>query len=120
MKEVNFWLIHLWDQRNIPYISHCDTTEFKRHLNESKFHLSKYGIIVFAKTFSNYLSGLNWNIEKYVIGPSIISLKNQTAKKENDNNEVLHLPEWSLINSYYEPKSTSQKIQIGCRRANQY
>ena len=46
-------------QRSLPYISHCETTDPNKHLNESNLYLNSYGIRVFAENFSNFLSKSN-------------------------------------------------------------
>ena len=48
-------------QRALPYISHCETINPNKHLNESNLYLNSYGIRVFAENFSNFLSKSNWH-----------------------------------------------------------
>ena len=57
--EVNISLELVGKQRGLPYISHCETIDLNKHLNESNLHVNSYGIRVFAETFSNLLSKSN-------------------------------------------------------------
>ena len=57
--EVNIRLELVGKQRGLPHISHCETIDLNKHLNESNLHLNSYGIRVFAETFSNLLSKSN-------------------------------------------------------------
>ena len=45
-------------QRNIKAINHTNTIDPAKHLNESKFHLNKYGTIKFDQ--------YNWNFPNFV------------------------------------------------------
>ena len=51
-QEVNSRLINMCGERDIAFIDHTDT---ERHLNESKVHLNKSGIIEFAKNVCEFL-----------------------------------------------------------------
>ena len=53
--EVNNRLINMCSHRNITYINHSSSIQ-QNHINESKVHLNRYGTIVFANTFSKFLS----------------------------------------------------------------
>ena len=53
--EVNNRLINICSHRNIAYIDHSSSIQ-QNHINESKVHLSRYGTVVFANTFSKFLS----------------------------------------------------------------
>ena len=55
--EVNNRLELMYKQRGVPYISHYETIDPNKHLNES--NLNSYGIRVFAENFSNFLSKSN-------------------------------------------------------------
>ena len=57
--EVNNRLELMCKQRGFPYISHCETIDPNKHLNESNLHLNSYGIRVFAENFSKFLSKSN-------------------------------------------------------------
>ena len=57
--EVNNRLGLMSKQRRSSYISHCETIDPNKHLNESNLHLNSYGIRVFAENFSNFLSKSN-------------------------------------------------------------
>ena len=57
--EVNNRLELMCKQRGLPYISHYETIDPNKHLNESNLHLNSYGIRVFAENFSNFLSKSN-------------------------------------------------------------
>lgn len=61
---------------------------------------------------SQRFSCINHDYDQYVSRSSINSLNEQTANKENDNSEVLPLPEESFINPSEDPKSIHQKMQI--------
>ena len=49
--EVNNHLEFMCKQRGLPYISHYETIDSNKHLNESNLHLNSYGIRVFAENF---------------------------------------------------------------------
>ena len=53
--EVNNHLISMWSDQNITFIDHSSSIQ-QNHINESKVHLNRYGAIVFAHTFSKFLS----------------------------------------------------------------
>ena len=53
--EVNNHLINMCYHRNIAYINHSSSIQ-QNHINESKVHLNRYRTIVFANTFSKFLS----------------------------------------------------------------
>ena len=53
--EVNNCLINMCSHRNIAYIHHSSSIQ-QIHINESKVHLNRFETIVFANTFSNFLS----------------------------------------------------------------
>ena len=55
VSEVNNHLINMFSHRNIAYIDHSSSIQ-QNYINESKVHLNRYGTIVFAKTFSKFLS----------------------------------------------------------------
>ena len=47
--EVNCRLVHIYAERNIPYIDHTNSIQPENHLNESKLHFNRYGTIAVAK-----------------------------------------------------------------------
>ena len=53
--EVNNRLINMRSHRNIAYIDHSSSIQ-KNHINESNVNLNRYGTVVFANTFSKFLS----------------------------------------------------------------
>ena len=57
--EVNNCLELMGKQRGLPYLSHYETIDPNKHLNESNLRLNSYGIKVFAENFSNFLSKSN-------------------------------------------------------------
>ena len=58
--EVNCRLVHMCDERNIPYIDHTNSIQPENHLNESKLHFNRYGTIAFANSISKFLSKYYW------------------------------------------------------------
>ena len=56
--EVNNRLINKCNERNINFIDHKNDVQPERHINESKVHLNRYGTIVFARKFTDYISNL--------------------------------------------------------------
>ena len=56
--EVNNQLVNICNQSNIRFINHSDDIQPKRHVNDSKVHLNRYGTIVFAKKITKFLSDL--------------------------------------------------------------
>ena len=53
--EVNNRLINICSHRNIAYIDHSGSIQ-QNHINEKEVHLNRYGTVVFANTFSKFLS----------------------------------------------------------------
>ena len=56
--EVNRRLV-LCKERNISFLSHDESIDPSKHLNESKLHLNSSGIKIFAENFSKFLGKLN-------------------------------------------------------------
>ena len=54
--EVNNRLVLMCAERNIPFISHRESIDSSKHLNESKLHLNFNGVKVFAENFSAFLT----------------------------------------------------------------
>ena len=54
--EVNSRLVLMCAERNIPFISHSESRDSSKHLNESKLHLNFNGVKVFAENFSAFLT----------------------------------------------------------------
>ena len=57
--EVNRRLVLICKERNISFLSHDESIDPSKHLNESKLHLNSSGIRIFAKNFSRFLVKLN-------------------------------------------------------------
>ena len=57
--EVNRRLVLMCKERNISFLSHDESTDPSKHLNESKLHLNSDGIKIFAENFSRFLVKLN-------------------------------------------------------------
>ena len=57
--EVNRRLVLLCKERNISFLSHDESIDPSKHLNESKLHLNSNGIKIFAENFSRFLVKLN-------------------------------------------------------------
>ena len=57
--EVNRHLVLMCKERNISFLSHDESIDPSKHLNESKLHLNKSGIKIFAENFSRFLVKLN-------------------------------------------------------------
>ena len=55
VNEFNRRLTNMCQQPNIKVISHTNTTDPAKHLNERKLYLNKYGTIEFAENFKNFL-----------------------------------------------------------------
>ena len=53
--EVNNCLINMCSHRNIANINHSSSIQ-QNHISESKVYLNRYRTIVFANTFSKFLS----------------------------------------------------------------
>ena len=58
--EVNRCLVLMCKERNISLISHDESIDPSKHLNETKLHLNSNGIKIFAEKFSRFLVKLNW------------------------------------------------------------
>ena len=58
-KEVNHSLVLMCKERNISFLSHAESIDPSKHLNESKLHLNSNSIKIFAKNFSRFLVKLN-------------------------------------------------------------
>ena len=54
--DVNNCLVLMCAERNIPFISHSESIDCSKHLNESKLHLNFHGVKVFAENFSTFLT----------------------------------------------------------------
>ena len=54
--EVNIPLVLMCAERNIPFISHSESIDSSKYLNESKLHLNFNGVKVFAENFSAFLT----------------------------------------------------------------
>ena len=59
VNEVNNRLINMCQQRNIKIINHINTIDPSKHLNESLFHLNRYGAIEFVNNFKKGLCNLD-------------------------------------------------------------
>ena len=57
--EVNRRLVLMCKERNISFLSHDESIDPSKHLNESKLHLNNSGIKIFAENFSKFLVKLN-------------------------------------------------------------
>ena len=57
--EVNNRLALMCKDRKVPFVSHSETINSSKHLNESKLHLNHNVIKVFAETFSVFLKSFN-------------------------------------------------------------
>ena len=57
--EVNRRLVLMCKERNISFLSHDESIDPSKHLNESKLHLNSSGIKIFAENFSRFLVKLN-------------------------------------------------------------
>ena len=57
--EVNRRLVLMCQERNILFLSHDESIDPSKHLNESKLYLNGNGINVFAENFSGFLVKLN-------------------------------------------------------------
>ena len=57
--EVNNRLGLMSKQRRSSYISHCETIDPNKHLNESNLHLKPYDIGVFTENISFFVSNSN-------------------------------------------------------------
>ena len=53
--EVNNYLVLMCEERNIPFISHSESIDCSKHVNESKLHVNFNGVKVFAEKFSAFL-----------------------------------------------------------------
>ena len=59
VNEVNSHLMNMCQQRNIKIINHTDLIDPSKHLNESLFHLNRYGAIEFGNNFKKNLCNLD-------------------------------------------------------------
>ena len=57
--EVNSRLVLMCKEKNISFLSHDESIDPSKHLNESKLHLNSSGIKIFAENFSRFLVKLN-------------------------------------------------------------
>ena len=56
--EVNYRLRLMCRERDYPFIDHSDYIKPEIHLDENKLHFNKYGITLFAKKLSSFISDL--------------------------------------------------------------
>ena len=54
--EVNNRLVLMCAERNTPFISHSESIDSSKHLNESKLHLNCNGFKFFAENFSAFFT----------------------------------------------------------------
>ena len=57
--EVNTHLINMCQQQSTKIINYTDTIDPSKHLNESLFHLNRYGAIEFGNNFNKLLCNLD-------------------------------------------------------------
>ena len=57
--EVNRRLVLMCKERNISFLSHDESIDPSKYLNEGKLHLNSSGIKTFAEKFSRFLVKLN-------------------------------------------------------------
>ena len=85
--EVNNRLINMCSHRNIAYIDHSSSIQ-QNHIKENKVHLNRYGAIVFANTFSKFLSKYYWwghdNSDKIHLVQNICSKELKSYLQESD------------------------------------
>ena len=62
--EMNRRLVLMCKERNISFLSHDESIDPNKHLNESKLHLNSNGIKIFAENFSRFLVKLNWRQQR--------------------------------------------------------
>ena len=53
---VNNHFVLMCAERNISFISHSETIDSSKHINESKLHLNFNGVKAFAENFSAFLT----------------------------------------------------------------
>ena len=53
--EVNRRLVLMCEERNISFLSHDESIDPSKHLNESKLHFNSNGIKIFAENVSRFL-----------------------------------------------------------------
>ena len=86
--EVNNRLINMCSHRNIAYIDHSSSIQ-QNHINESKVHLNRYGTVVFANTFSKFLSEYYWwghdNSNKIHLVQDIYSKESYLQESDKEN-----------------------------------
>ena len=57
--KVNHCLVLICKERNISFLSHDESIDPIKHLNESKLHLNSNGIKIFAENFYRFMVKLN-------------------------------------------------------------
>ena len=57
--EVNHSLVLMCKERNISFLSHAESIDPSKHLNESKLHLNSNSIKIFTENFFRFLVKLN-------------------------------------------------------------
>ena len=57
--EVNHCLVLMCKERNNSFLSHDESIDPSKYLNESKLHLNNSGTKIFAENFSRFLVKLN-------------------------------------------------------------
>ena len=62
--EMNRRLVLMCKERNISFLSHDESNDLSKHLNESKLHLNNNGIKIFAENLSRFLVKLNWRQQR--------------------------------------------------------
>ena len=57
--EVNRRLVLMCKERNISFLSHDESIDTSKHLNENRLHLNSNGIKIFAENISRFLVKVN-------------------------------------------------------------
>ena len=84
--EVNNRLVLTCTERNIPFISHSESIDSSKHLNESKLHSNFNGINVSAESFSVFLTKFDWHQHLKIHLPTSVQLN---SERENHAKETL-------------------------------
>ena len=84
--EVNNHLVLMCAERSIPFISHSESVDSSKHLNESKLYLNFNGVKVFAEHFSAFLTKFDWHQQLKIDFPTSVHLN---LERESHTKETL-------------------------------
>ena len=91
--EIDNRLVLMCAERNIPFISHSESKDSSKHLNQSKLYQSFNDVKFFAENFSAFLTEFDRHQQKEIDLPTSVHLN---SERESHAKEI---PESNLLNN---------------------